>query len=81
MSKASGSLVTNAFSSSVPDLINVGGSVAAAVAASLIWVAWVMGNAFDELMETGEVIGSDAQVRGRRPFSAGTVTERGSGAP
>ena len=63
MSKAGGSLVTNAFSSSIPDLINVGGSVAAAGAASLIWVAWLMGKKFDELMETGEVIGSDSQVR------------------
>lgn len=69
MSKAGGSLVTNAFSSSIPDLINVGGSVAAAGAASLIWIAWLMGKKFNELMETGEVIGSDAQVKKREKLS------------
>lgn len=63
MSKAGGSTVTWAFSSSIPALINVGGSVAAGGAAFLIWVAWVMGKKFDHLMETGEVIGGDGRVR------------------
>lgn len=62
MSKASGSLVTNAFSSSIPDLINFGGSVAAAGAGFLIWVAWMMGKKFDELIETGEIVGGDPEV-------------------
>ncbi|CBJ29086.1 conserved unknown protein [Ectocarpus siliculosus] len=61
MSKAGGSLVTDAFSSSIPGLIHVGGSVAAGGAAFLIWVAWVMGRKFDHLMETGEVIGGDGE--------------------
>eukprot|EP00903_Cladosiphon_okamuranus_P017115 g15768.t1 len=59
MSKAGGSSVTMAFSSNIPALIHFGGSVAAGVAAFLIWVAWVMGKKFDYLMETGEVIGGD----------------------
>lgn len=63
MSKAGGSLVTDAFSSSIPGLIHVGGSVAAGGAAFLIWVAWVMGKKFDHLMETGQVIGGDGEVR------------------
>lgn len=62
MSKAGGSLVTNAFSASIPGLINVGGSVAAAGAGFLIWVAWMMGKKFDELMETGEIVGGDPEV-------------------
>lgn len=63
MSKAGGSLVTDAFSSSIPGLIHVGGSVAASGAAFLIWVAWVMGKKFDDLMETGEIVGGDGEVR------------------
>lgn len=55
--------MTDAFSSSIPGLIHVGGSVAAGGAAFLIWVAWVMGRKFDHLMETGEVIGGDGEVR------------------
>ena len=35
--------------------------MAAGVAGFLIWVAWMMGKKFDELMETGEVIGGDVQ--------------------
>lgn len=62
MSKASGSVVTNAFSESMSGLIMFGGSVAAGGAAFLIWVAWVMGRKFDELIETGEIIGSDSEV-------------------
>lgn len=66
MSKAGGSLVTNAFSASIPGLINVGGSVAAAGAGFLIWVAWMMGKKFDELIETGEVVGGDPEVGNRK---------------
>lgn len=66
MSKAGGSLVTNAFSSSIPGLIHVGGSVAASGAAFLIWVAWLMGKKFDHLMETGEIVGGDGEVRSER---------------
>lgn len=58
--------MTWAFSSSIPGLIHVGGSVAAGVAGFLIWVAWMMGKKFDELMETGEVIGGEGQVRCER---------------
>lgn len=56
-------MVTDAFSSSIPGLIHVGGSVAASGAAFLILVAWVMGKKFDHLMETGEIIGGDGEVR------------------
>ena len=66
MSKAGGSSVTMAFSSNIPALIHVGGSVAAGGAAFLIWVAWAMGKKFDNLIETGEVIGGDGTVRGKR---------------
>lgn len=63
MSKAGGSLVTDAFSTSIPALINFGGSVAAAGAGFLIWVAYMMGRKFDELIETGEIIGGAPEVR------------------
>lgn len=62
MSKATGSLVTNAFSSDVPLLVMFGGSVAAGSAAFLIWVAWQMGYTFEGLMETGEVVGGTSEV-------------------
>ena len=65
MSKAGGSLVTNAFSDSIPGLINFGGTVAAAGAGFLIWVAYMMGKKFDYLMESGEVIGGESEVRNR----------------
>lgn len=55
-------MVTNAFSSSIPDLISLGGSVAAASAGFLIWVAWVMGKKFDQLVATGEIVGGEAEV-------------------
>lgn len=63
MSKATGSLVTNAFSDSLPGLVMFGGSVAAGGAAFLVWVAWLMGRRFDELIESGEIIGGEEEVR------------------
>lgn len=75
MSKAGGSTVTWAFSSNIPALIHVGGSVAAGGAAFLIWVAWVMGRKFDYLMETGEVIGGEGQVKWNRQGITGRHTQ------
>lgn len=68
MSKASGSLVTHTFRDNVPSLILFGGSIAAGGAAFLVWVAWQMGQKFDDLIETGEVVGGEPEVslgRGR----------------
>lgn len=57
-------MVVDAFRANVPGLIHVGGSVAAGCAAFLIWVAWVMGKKFDRLIETGDIVGGAAKVRG-----------------
>lgn len=62
MSKAAGSLVTDAFSESMSGLVMFGGSVAAGGAAFLVWVAWLMGRKFDELVESGEIVGGEEEV-------------------
>lgn len=67
MTKAGGSLVVDAFRSNIPELIHVGGSVAAGCAAFLIWVALVMGKKFDYLLETGEIVGNPGKVRHEKP--------------
>lgn len=69
MSKAAGSGVTAMFSSNVPGLVLFGGSVAAGGAAFLIWVAWQMGFMFDDLMETGKVVGGEKEVSVRMQVS------------
>lgn len=56
-SKALGSVVTNAFSSSASELIHNGSIVGMAVASFLIWNARFMGKKFEEYTETGYVVG------------------------
>ena len=56
-SKALGSVVTNAFSSSATELIDKGSLVGMCVASFLIWNARFMGRKFDEFTESGYVVG------------------------
>ena len=56
-SKALGSVVTNAFSSSASELIDKGSLVGMCVASFLIWNARFMGKKFDEYTESGYVVG------------------------
>lgn len=56
-SKALGSVVTNAFSSSALELIDKGSIVGMCVASFLIWNARYMGKKFEEYTESGYVVG------------------------
>ena len=56
-SKALGSVVTNAFSSSATELIDKGSIVGMCVASFLIWNARFMGRKFEEYTEAGYVVG------------------------
>ncbi|KAL7544896.1 hypothetical protein ACHAWF_015768 [Thalassiosira exigua] len=56
-SKALGSVVTNAFSSSAAELIDKGSVVGMCVATFLIWNARFMGKKFEEYTELGYVVG------------------------
>jgi len=56
-SKALGSVVTNAFSSSATELIDKGSLVGMCVASFLIWNARFMGKKFEEYTETGHIVG------------------------
>mmetsp|Transcript_27757 Transcript_27757/g.35819 ORF Transcript_27757/g.35819 Transcript_27757/m.35819 type:complete len:233 (+) Transcript_27757:2-700(+) len=56
-SKAMGSVVTNAFSSSASELIDKGSLVGMCVASFLIWNARFMGKKFEEYTETGYIVG------------------------
>jgi len=58
-SKALGSVVTNAFSTSASELIDKGSLVGMCVASFLIWNARFMGKKFEEFTETGYVVGGD----------------------
>jgi len=66
-SKATGSIVTNAFSDSAVELINNGSLVGMAVASFLIWNATFMGKKFEEYMESGYIVGETDEI----------VTDRG----
>jgi len=57
-SKATGSIVTNAFSDSAHSLVQNGSLVGMAVASFLIWNATFMGKKFDEYMESGYIVGA-----------------------
>jgi len=52
--KAAGSVVTNALSNSVHNLVNYGGFVSVLISLFLMYVAAWMGNKFEELTEKGE---------------------------
>merc|ERR1719296_358628 len=56
-SKALGSVVTNAFSSSAAELIDKGSLVGMCVASFLIWNARFMGKKFEEYTDSGYVVG------------------------
>lgn len=56
-SKALGSVVTNAFSTSAGELIDKGSIVGMCVASFLIWNARFMGKKFEEYTESGYIVG------------------------
>ena len=56
-SKAAGSLVTNAFATSIIDLANYGSAVGLFISVLLIWVSNYMGKEFEGLSERGEKVG------------------------
>jgi ATP:ADP antiporter, AAA family len=56
-SKALGSVVTNAFSTSALELIDKGSLVGMCVASFLIWNATFMGKKFEEYTESGYIVG------------------------
>ncbi len=56
-SKALGSVVTNAFSTSAVELVDKGSIVGMCVASFLIWNARFMGKKFDEYTESGYIVG------------------------
>lgn len=58
-SKALGSVVTNAFSSSAVELVDKGSIVGMCVASFLIWNARFMGKKFEEYTESGYVVGGN----------------------
>eukprot|EP00591_Stephanopyxis_turris_P012588 CAMPEP_0195508988 /NCGR_PEP_ID=MMETSP0794_2-20130614/2052_1 /TAXON_ID=515487 /ORGANISM="Stephanopyxis turris, Strain CCMP 815" /LENGTH=689 /DNA_ID=CAMNT_0040636093 /DNA_START=154 /DNA_END=2223 /DNA_ORIENTATION=- len=59
-SKALGSVVTNAFSDSAEALVTNGSLVGMAVASFLIWNARYMGKTFDQYIQSGYIVGGDA---------------------
>jgi len=61
--KAGGSLVTNAFAASMPDLIAYGSFVGVIGSVGLIWVSYYMGQKFDELSARGEKVGEYSLVQ------------------
>lgn len=58
-SKALGSVVTNAFSSSASELIDKGSLVGMCVASFLIWNARFMGKKFEEYTDEGYIVGDE----------------------
>ncbi|KAL7528403.1 hypothetical protein ACHAXR_002430 [Thalassiosira sp. AJA248-18] len=60
-SKALGSVVTNAFSTSAVELIDKGSLVGMCVASFLIWNATFMGKKFEEYQDTGYVVGKTGE--------------------
>eukprot|EP00981_Chlorochromonas_danica_P008342 scaffold2135_cov154-Ochromonas_danica.AAC.3 len=60
--KAAGSLVTNAFATSVVDLTNYGSVVGVVGSIFLIWVSKEMGKQFEELHEREEKVGEPSRI-------------------
>jgi len=58
-SKAAGSIVTNAFATSLIDLVNYGSFVGVGMSVFLIWVSQWMGKMYDELEKDGSKVGED----------------------
>mmetsp|Transcript_14564 Transcript_14564/g.24200 ORF Transcript_14564/g.24200 Transcript_14564/m.24200 type:complete len:584 (+) Transcript_14564:132-1883(+) len=61
-SKAAGSIITNAFASSMADLVNYGSLVGIIIAAFMIWVSDYMGKKFEVLSENGEKVGEPSKI-------------------
>lgn len=59
-SKAGGSLITNAFATSIADLANYGSLVGAIISLFLIYVSDYMGKEFEALTERGEKVGEQS---------------------
>lgn len=68
--KAAGSVVTNALSDSVTNLVQFGGLVSVGISVFLVWVAAWMGTKFDEYTATGFVVGEDGQNPAGPPETA-----------
>ena len=58
-SKAAGSIVTNAFATSLIDLVNYGSFVGIGMSVFLIWVSQWMGKMYDELERDGSKVGEN----------------------
>lgn len=58
-SKATGSIVTNTFASSVTGLVHYGGGVAVCASLFLMYIARQMGALFEEYTESGHVVGEE----------------------
>jgi AAA family ATP:ADP antiporter len=61
-SKAAGSLITNAFATSMVELVNYGSLVGIFSGAFLIWVSGWMGKEFDERSVSGEKVGEESSA-------------------
>lgn len=61
-SKAAGSIITNAFATSIVDLTNYGSLVGVVLSVFMIWVSDYMGKKFEVLQETGEKVGEPSPV-------------------
>jgi len=68
-SKAMGSIVTNAVSDSLVDLVNYGTIVGLGMSGFLVWVAIFMGKTFEEMQATGRKVGSDEEVAPEPQYS------------
>lgn len=55
--KAGGSLITNAWKTSMVELNNYGSAVGVIISVFLIWISQYMGKKFAELEEAGEKVG------------------------
>jgi len=60
--KALGSVFTNAFSDSLPKLVNGGSLVSIVIGIYLVFNARYMGKTFDEYIDSGRVVGEDSDV-------------------
>ena len=75
-SKAAGSIVTNAFSDSVPDLINNGSLVSICLSGLLVLNARYMGAKFDEYMESGYIVGDETKQQDDEETTTKRVASR-----
>jgi AAA family ATP:ADP antiporter len=84
-SKAAGSIVTNAFATSIVDLANYGSAVGLVISVLLIWVSNYMGKEFEALSERGEKVGDPsaslaaqlAAMQNQKEDTSCTIDEEG----